>query len=64
MRVRFQQFILDSDARQLLEDGKELHLSTKAFDLLCLLLGGRPNVVAKDDLLRKVWPTVTSWKRI
>ena len=56
MRVRFQQFILDSDARQLLEDGKEVHLSTKAFDLLCLLLARRPNVVAKDDLLRKVWP--------
>jgi DNA-binding winged helix-turn-helix (wHTH) protein len=56
MRVRFQQFIFDSDARQLLEDGKEVHLSTKAFDLLCLLLAQRPNVVAKDDLLRKVWP--------
>ena len=56
MRVRFQQFILDSDARQLLEDAKEIHLSTKAFDLLCLLLARRPNVVAKDDLLRKVWP--------
>jgi DNA-binding winged helix-turn-helix (wHTH) protein len=56
MRVRFQQFTLDSDARQLLEDGKEVHLSTKAFDLLCLLLERRPNVVAKDDLLRKVWP--------
>ena len=56
MRVRFQQFILDSEARQLLEDGKEIHLSTKAFDLLCLLLARRPNVVAKDALLREVWP--------
>jgi DNA-binding winged helix-turn-helix (wHTH) protein len=56
MRVRFQQFILDSNARQLLEDAKEIHLSTKAFDLLCLLLARRPNVIAKDDLLREVWP--------
>ena len=56
MRMRFQQFILDSDARQLLEDGKEIHLSTKAFDLLCFLLARRPNVIAKNDLLRKVWP--------
>src|SRR5262245_32762953 len=56
MRVRFQQFILDSDSRQLLEDGKEIHLSTKAFDVLCLLLARRPNVVAKDELLQKVWP--------
>src|SRR5262249_46386357 len=56
MRVRFEQFIVDSDARQLLDDGKEVHLSTKAFDLLCLLLARRPNVVGKDDLLQKVWP--------
>lgn len=56
MRVRFQQFILDSDTRQLLDEGTEVRLSTKAFDLLCLLLARRPNVVAKDDLLRKVWP--------
>jgi DNA-binding winged helix-turn-helix (wHTH) protein len=56
MRLRFQQFILDSEVRQLLEDGKEIHLSTKAFDLLCLLLARRPNVVGKDALLREVWP--------
>src|SRR5438046_3023297 len=56
MRVRFQPFILDSDARQLLDDGKEIHLSTKAFDLLCLLLARRPNVVAKEDFLRQIWP--------
>ena len=56
MRVRFQQFILDSDVRQLLDDGKEIHLSTKAFDLLCVLLARRPNVVAKEDLLEQIWP--------
>lgn len=56
MRVRFEQFIVDSDARQLLEGGKEVHLSTKAFDVLCLLLARRPNVIVKDDLLQKVWP--------
>jgi len=56
MRARFQQFIVDSDTRQLLGDGKEIHLSTKAFDLLCVLLARRPNVVAKEDLLRQIWP--------
>jgi DNA-binding winged helix-turn-helix (wHTH) protein len=55
MKTRFQQFTVDSDTRQLLSDGTEIHLSTKAFDLLCILLARRPNVVGKEDLLRQVW---------
>jgi DNA-binding winged helix-turn-helix (wHTH) protein len=56
MRTRFSQFIVDSDTRQLLRDSTEIHLSPKAFDLLCALLARRPNVVSKEDLLRQVWP--------
>jgi DNA-binding winged helix-turn-helix (wHTH) protein len=57
MRTRFQQFIVDSDTRQILREGSEIHLSTKAFDLLCVLLARRPNVVGKEELLRQIWPT-------
>jgi DNA-binding winged helix-turn-helix (wHTH) protein len=56
MRARFQQFTVDSDTRQLLCDGTEIRLSTKAFDLLCVLLARRPNVVGKEELLQKIWP--------
>src|SRR5262249_51402899 len=56
MRTRFQQFTLDSNTRQLLRDGSEIHLSTKAFDLLCALLARRPNVVSKEELLGQIWP--------
>ena len=56
MRTRFQQFTVDSATRQLLSDGKEIHLSTKAFELLCVLLARRPNVVSKEELFQKVWP--------
>lgn len=56
MRTRFLQFIVDSETRQLLSDGKEVHLSPKAFDLLYILLTRRPNVVAKEELLRQIWP--------
>jgi DNA-binding winged helix-turn-helix (wHTH) protein len=56
MRIRFLHFIVDSDTRQLLRDGTEIHLSTKAFDLLCVLLARRPNVVGKEELLRQIWP--------
>lgn len=56
MKTRFLQFTVDSDTRQLLRDGIEIHLSTKAFDLLCALIVRRPTVVAKDELLHQVWP--------
>src|SRR2546421_98639 len=56
MKTRFEQFTVDSDTRQLLCDGKDIHLSTKAFDLLCVLLARRPNVVDKEELLRQIWP--------
>src|SRR5215471_9641575 len=56
MRTRFLQFTIDSDTRQLLRDGSEIHLSTKAFDLLCALIARRPSVVGKEELLRQVWP--------
>jgi DNA-binding winged helix-turn-helix (wHTH) protein len=56
MRTRFLQFTLDSDTRQLLSGGTEMHLSTKAFDLLCVLLARRPNVVSKEELMQQIWP--------
>jgi DNA-binding winged helix-turn-helix (wHTH) protein len=56
MRTRFQQFTVDSATRQLLTGENEIHLSTKAFDLLGLLLARRPNVVTKEELFREVWP--------
>src|SRR5215510_10429238 len=56
MRTRFLQFTVDSNTRQLLRDGSEVHLSTKAFDLLCVLLARRPSVVGKEELLRQIWP--------
>ena len=56
MRTRFMQFVVDSETRQLLADGTEVHLSPKAFDLLCVLLARRPNVVGKEQLLQLVWP--------
>ena len=56
MRARFGDFIVDSETRQLLRDREEVHLSPKAFDLLCLLIARRPGVVAKADLFSRIWP--------
>jgi DNA-binding winged helix-turn-helix (wHTH) protein len=56
MRVVFSEFVLDSDTRQLLRDGSEVHLSPKAFHLLSTLVAARPRAVSKDQLQATLWP--------
>jgi len=58
VRTRFDQFVLDSATRQLTRDGREIHLSPKAFAVLTILLGRRPNVVPKAELFGEIWPDV------
>ena len=56
MRTRFGPFTLDPATRQLLEDGRAIHLSPKAFDVLQVLVEARPTVVPKADLHDRIWP--------
>ena len=58
MKARFSDFLLDSETRQLTRGGREIHLSPKAFAVLCALLEKRPNVVPKADLFGQIWPDV------
>jgi DNA-binding winged helix-turn-helix (wHTH) protein len=55
MRIRFDEFTFDADARQLHRGAGEVHLSRKAFDLLALLLERRPGVVDKETLRARLW---------
>jgi len=57
MKVRFAEFTLDSETRQLLAQKRgDVRLSTKAFDLLCTLIERRPKVVDKSGLHALIWP--------
>ena len=56
MRIRFDRFTLDSETRQLSGPDGDVRLTPKAFDLLILLARERPRVVAKRDLLARIWP--------
>jgi DNA-binding winged helix-turn-helix (wHTH) protein len=56
MRIAFGRFTFDNDTRELLQEGRRVHVSPKAFDLLRVLLERRPNVVSKNELHEKVWP--------
>lgn len=56
MRTRFGPFAIDSETRQLLSRGRDIHLSPKAFDLLSALIETRPRVLDKADLRARIWP--------
>ena len=56
MKLQFAAFTLDTDTRQLLHGGAEVHLSPKAFDLLNALVQNRPRALAKSELQELLWP--------
>jgi len=54
--LRFGPFTLNTATRQLTGAAGVLHLSTKAFDLLVMLVQERPAVLSKSDLQQRLWP--------
>jgi DNA-binding winged helix-turn-helix (wHTH) protein len=56
MRVQFGDITLDSASRQLVRGGAPIHLSPKAFELLCHLVERAPSAVSKNELFELVWP--------
>ena len=58
VRVVFGACEFDSLRHMLLRHGRETPLSPRAFQLLQLLLDRRPEVVAKTELLERLWPGV------
>jgi len=47
---------VDPDSHQIWRDGREVHLTAKAFDLLLLLVSRRPHVASKADIRATLWP--------
>jgi DNA-binding winged helix-turn-helix (wHTH) protein len=54
---RFGNFSVDCDTRQLAADGREIHLSPKAFELLRMLIEHRSRAVSKAELQERLWPS-------
>lgn len=54
--ARFDAFTLDPAARRLTRGADDVHLTPKAFDLLCLLVTEAPRVVPKAELHGRLWP--------
>ncbi|MER8573716.1 winged helix-turn-helix domain-containing protein [Mesorhizobium sp. M1338] len=57
--LRFAEFELDIQQRRLLKDGALIRLGSRAFDLLTALVLRANQVIAKEDLIREVWPNTT-----
>jgi DNA-binding winged helix-turn-helix (wHTH) protein len=57
-QVFFGSFTIDFDTRELLRDDshERVHLSPKAYELLCVLVENRPKAIAKADLHERLWP--------
>lgn len=56
MRVKFGEFTLDTDSRQLFRGPQDVRISPKAFDLFRLLVANRPRALTKKELLERLWP--------
>jgi TolB-like protein/tetratricopeptide (TPR) repeat protein len=55
MRVLFEDFVLDTDRRELRRRSALLPMEPQVFDLLAFLVKNRDRVVSRDDLLASVW---------
>lgn len=53
---QFGPYRLDPDRRLLLRENKAVPVQPKAFDILLVLCENSEKVVAKEELLNKVWP--------
>lgn len=55
--IRIGSLEVDLDRRQLSRDDVLLNVSSRAFDILAVLIEARGALVSKDDLINQVWPS-------
>ncbi|MBK5298915.1 MAG: winged helix-turn-helix domain-containing protein [Vicinamibacteria bacterium] len=56
MPVHFGEFVVDFEAHQLLSEGRSVHLTPKAYQLLALLVEAQPRALSKEELQHGLWP--------
>jgi adenylate cyclase len=55
MRYRFEDYVLDTDLRELRRESDLVPVEPKVFDLLVFLIANRERVASKNDLVAAVW---------
>jgi len=56
-RIEYKDLMIDPFQRNVTMHGKPVTLTTKEFDILCLLAQYSGNVLAKDEIYKTVWDT-------
>ena len=54
----FEKFELRPDERKLFNDGKDIALGSRAFDMLCFLVENRQRFLSKAEILDAIWPDI------
>ena len=55
MRYLFDEYVLDTDRRELHRGADAVSVAPQVFDILDYLIGNRERVVSKDDLMNAIW---------
>jgi DNA-binding winged helix-turn-helix (wHTH) protein len=56
MRLRFGEYVMDAEARELRKGGARVPLGPKALQLLALLMESRPRALSHGELKDALWP--------
>jgi DNA-binding winged helix-turn-helix (wHTH) protein/tetratricopeptide (TPR) repeat protein len=58
--IRFSVFELDLDSRELFKQGRKVKIQGQPFEVLVALLDRREEVVSREELRQKIWPSDTA----
>ena len=54
-KVKYDAYEIDIDKRNIIENGKEINLTTLEFDLLSLFLNNKNKSFSRDEILNRIW---------
>ena len=60
----FGALVIDADAREVVVDGRRVHLTAKEFELLRFLSASPRQVFSREQLLRSVWESSGEWQDV
>jgi DNA-binding winged helix-turn-helix (wHTH) protein/tetratricopeptide (TPR) repeat protein len=58
--IRFSVFEVDLDARELFKNGRRVRMQGQPFEVLVALLDRRGELVSREELQQKIWPSETA----